>query len=145
MSKPLVSCLWGCGESVNPLKLNIQEDDEGFVLLTDGRQPMGHDPKFGREGFSVGREIVSEIIGKKLNINDFLLSWSPTQGKDKKQHTKQENNSLFRYFFLKVHLLCIEISVQTCVLVGMWLLYTSQPAQWHLSSCCYSRQPYPRG
>ena len=25
MSKPLVSCLWGCGESVNPPKLNIQE------------------------------------------------------------------------------------------------------------------------
>ena len=24
-SKPLVSCLWGCGESVNPPKLNIQE------------------------------------------------------------------------------------------------------------------------
>ena len=23
--KPLVSCLWGCGESVNPPKLNIQE------------------------------------------------------------------------------------------------------------------------
>ena len=25
MSEPLVSCLWGCGESVNPQKLNIQE------------------------------------------------------------------------------------------------------------------------
>ena len=25
VSKPLVSCLWGCGESVNPPKLNIQE------------------------------------------------------------------------------------------------------------------------
>ena len=25
MSKPQVSCLWGCGESVNPPKLNIQE------------------------------------------------------------------------------------------------------------------------
>ena len=25
MSKPLVSCLWGCGESVNPPKLNIQD------------------------------------------------------------------------------------------------------------------------
>ena len=25
VSKPLVSCLWGCGESVNPSKLNIQE------------------------------------------------------------------------------------------------------------------------
>ena len=25
MSKPLVSCSWGCGESVNPPKLNIQE------------------------------------------------------------------------------------------------------------------------
>ena len=24
VSKPLVSCLWGCGESVNPQKLNIQ-------------------------------------------------------------------------------------------------------------------------
>ena len=24
-SKPLVSCLWGCGESLNPPKLNIQE------------------------------------------------------------------------------------------------------------------------
>ena len=25
VSKPLVSCLWGCGESVNPPELNIQE------------------------------------------------------------------------------------------------------------------------
>ena len=25
MFKPIVSCLWGCGESVNPSKLNIQE------------------------------------------------------------------------------------------------------------------------
>ena len=25
VSKPLVSCLWGCGDSVNPPKLNIQE------------------------------------------------------------------------------------------------------------------------
>ena len=25
VSKPLVSCLWGCGESVNPSKFNIQE------------------------------------------------------------------------------------------------------------------------
>ena len=25
VSKPLVSCLWGCGESVNTPKLNIQE------------------------------------------------------------------------------------------------------------------------
>ena len=25
VSKPLVSCLWGCGESVNPPTLNIQE------------------------------------------------------------------------------------------------------------------------
>ena len=25
VSNPLVSCLWGCGESVNPPKLNIQE------------------------------------------------------------------------------------------------------------------------
>ena len=24
VSKPLVSCLWGCGESVNPPKLNIE-------------------------------------------------------------------------------------------------------------------------
>ena len=28
VSKPLVSCLWGCGESVNPQKFNIQG---GFV------------------------------------------------------------------------------------------------------------------
>ena len=34
MSKPLISCLWGCGESVNPPKLNIQEFQGGFVLLT---------------------------------------------------------------------------------------------------------------
>ena len=32
VSKPLVSCLWGCGESVNPQKLNIQEVQWGFVL-----------------------------------------------------------------------------------------------------------------
>ena len=32
VSKPLVSCLWGCGESVNPPKLNIQEVQGGFVL-----------------------------------------------------------------------------------------------------------------
>ena len=25
VSEPQVSCLWGCGESVNPPKLNIQE------------------------------------------------------------------------------------------------------------------------
>ena len=30
VSKPLVSCLWGCGESVNPLKLNIQEVQVAF-------------------------------------------------------------------------------------------------------------------
>ena len=34
VSKPLVSCLWGCGESVNPTKLNIQEVQMGFVLST---------------------------------------------------------------------------------------------------------------
>ena len=32
VSKPLVSCLWGCGESVNPPQLNIQEIQGGFVL-----------------------------------------------------------------------------------------------------------------
>ena len=32
VSKPLVSCLWECGESVNPPKLNIQEVQGGFVL-----------------------------------------------------------------------------------------------------------------
>ena len=38
VSKPLVSCLWGCGESVNPPKLNIQEVwGGGFVLETKGR------------------------------------------------------------------------------------------------------------
>ena len=30
--KPLVSCLWGCGESVNPPKLYMQEVQGGFVL-----------------------------------------------------------------------------------------------------------------
>ena len=32
VSKPLVSCLWGCGESVNPPILNIREVQGGFVL-----------------------------------------------------------------------------------------------------------------
>ena len=32
VSTPLVSCLWRCGESVNPPKLNIQEVQGGFVL-----------------------------------------------------------------------------------------------------------------
>ena len=34
VSKP---CLWGCGESVNPPQLNIQEVHGGFVLWTKGR------------------------------------------------------------------------------------------------------------
>ena len=37
VSKPLVSCLWLCGESVNPPKLNVQEVRGGFVLETNGR------------------------------------------------------------------------------------------------------------
>ena len=59
--------------------------------------------------------LFQKLQEKKLtNIDDFLLSRSPTQGKDKKQDTKQENNSVFRYsFFIKVHLLCIAITVQT--------------------------------
>ena len=32
VSKLLASCLWGCGESVNPPQLNIQEVQGGFVL-----------------------------------------------------------------------------------------------------------------
>ena len=36
MSKPLVSCLWGCGESVNPLKLNIQEVQEALSSRPKG-------------------------------------------------------------------------------------------------------------
>ena len=32
VSTPLVSCLWGCGESVNPPELNIQEVQGGVVL-----------------------------------------------------------------------------------------------------------------
>ena len=37
VSKPLVSCLWGCGESVNPPKLNIQE-----VQGALSSRPKGH-------------------------------------------------------------------------------------------------------
>ena len=33
VSKPLVSCLWGCGESVNPQKINIQEEDPGSLPI----------------------------------------------------------------------------------------------------------------
>ena len=43
VSKHLVSCLWGCGESVNPPRLNIQEVQGGFVLQTKGRpRPATH-------------------------------------------------------------------------------------------------------
>ena len=42
-SKPLVSHLWGCGESVNPPKLNIQEVQGDFVRETKGRRrPATH-------------------------------------------------------------------------------------------------------
>ena len=37
VSKPLVSCLWRCGESVNPVKLNIQD-----VQGTLSSRPKGH-------------------------------------------------------------------------------------------------------
>ena len=41
--KPLVSCLWGCGEAVNPQKFNIQKVQGGFVLQTKGRpRPAYH-------------------------------------------------------------------------------------------------------
>ena len=47
MSKPLVSCLWGCGESVNPPKLNIQEVQGASVLYSKGRpRPATHFPGF---------------------------------------------------------------------------------------------------
>ena len=49
VSKPLVSCMWGCGESVNPPKLNIQE-----VQGVLSSRPMG-DP------------------GPLPNFQDFLL------------------------------------------------------------------------
>ena len=42
-SKPLVSCLWGCGESVNPPQLDIQGGSGGFVLETKERpRPSPH-------------------------------------------------------------------------------------------------------
>ena len=44
VSKPVVSCLWGCGESVNPPKLNIQELQGGLCPLdqmeTQARYPV---------------------------------------------------------------------------------------------------------
>ena len=36
VSKPLVSCLWGCRESVNPPKIKHPVGWGGFVLLTKG-------------------------------------------------------------------------------------------------------------
>ena len=39
VSKPLVSCLWGCGESVNPPKLNIQGGSGGLCPLEPKRDP----------------------------------------------------------------------------------------------------------
>ena len=44
VSKPLVSCLWGCGESVNPPKLNIQEV-QGLCPL-DQRETQARYPIF---------------------------------------------------------------------------------------------------
>ena len=37
VSKPVVSCLWGCGESVNLPKLNIQEDQGVMSSRPKGR------------------------------------------------------------------------------------------------------------
>ena len=43
MSKPLVYCLWGCGESVNPPKVKHPGGKAGFVLWTKGRpRPVTH-------------------------------------------------------------------------------------------------------
>ena len=43
VSNPLVSCLWGCGESVNPPKVKHPGDSGGFVLLTKERlRPATH-------------------------------------------------------------------------------------------------------
>ena len=42
VSKPLVSCLWGCGESVNPRRF------KGFVLQTKGRPSLGGFFTFGK-------------------------------------------------------------------------------------------------
>ena len=43
VSKPLVSCLWGCGESVNPPKLNIQEVQRILSSRPKGRpRPATH-------------------------------------------------------------------------------------------------------
>ena len=45
VSKPLVSCLWGCGAPVNPPKLNIQEVQGGLCPL-DQRETPGLLPIF---------------------------------------------------------------------------------------------------
>ena len=47
VSTPLhvVSCLWGCGESVNPPKLNIQEV-QGCFVLPDQRETQACHPFF---------------------------------------------------------------------------------------------------
>ena len=38
VSKPLVSCLWGCGQSVNPPKLNIHEVHGALTFRPKGDQ-----------------------------------------------------------------------------------------------------------
>ena len=53
--------------------------------------------------FSGSRNRFRNRRGKKKK---FLHSRSPTQGKYKKQHTKQENNGLFRYFLLLKFIYC---------------------------------------
>ena len=45
VSKPLVFCLWGCGESVNPPKSNIQEVQGGLCPL-DQRETQVRCPFF---------------------------------------------------------------------------------------------------
>ena len=70
VSKHLVSCLWGCGESVNPPKLNIQE-----VLQTKGR-PRPAKAKVVRViTIPETREMIeqnSQFVNKNKNFAIFL-------------------------------------------------------------------------
>ena len=69
VSKPLVSCLWGCGEPINPLKLNIQEVQG--ALSSKGRPR----PAIRISGFFYFGQITPLMQGNlPKNISIFLLT-----------------------------------------------------------------------
>ena len=65
MSKPLVSRLWGCGESVDPPKLNIQEVQG--ALSSRSKEDPGPLPIF--QDF-----ILSVVLLSSLNKRSYILT-----------------------------------------------------------------------